>query len=403
MRASRGVPTPGLHPPEPARVLVVLGTIDPEVVPGATRSLLRAIPELEARGWRFVYWTAVPGAAERELRAAGAEVYGEVRLLKFSLRELRQPPGLFRRLRSTVGYLHRFDRALRQLAPDAVLGNTVGTLPELAIAHLRGFPTLLHVLEILPGGARHVLGLRVLSWASDEIMVPSVAAGAQIRAIGRVPRVVNTGIEVAENNPVEPQRTRADGGSAIVVGAMGQISRRKGTDVLAAAIAIARRKAPELEFRICGTPIDGAERPRAQAMLEEAVRAGGRYLGRVDPVAELPQWDILVVPSREDPFPNVVLEAMAQGVPVVGSRVGGIPEQLGDAGVLVEPGDPIALAEAIVDLALDPARRARLAHAARQRVSSLFSTGQQADGTERALRAAIASSYGRRRGHAARA
>ena len=71
----------------------------------------------------------------------------------------------------------------------------------------------------------------------------------------------------------------------------------------------------------------------------------------VEPFSELADWDIFVLPSRKDPCPLAVLEAMAMRLPVVASRVGRIPEQLGErAGPLIEPQDPEGLAEAVTRL-----------------------------------------------------
>jgi glycosyltransferase involved in cell wall biosynthesis len=75
-----------------------------------------------------------------------------------------------------------------------------------------------------------------------------------------------------------------------------------------------------------------------------------------------------------------VLESLACGTPVVASRVGGIPEQLcEDTGVLVEPGDPAALASAIDALLADPERRARMASAAAADARARFSLERQVD------------------------
>ena len=79
--------------------------------------------------------------------------------------------------------------------------------------------------------------------------------------------------------------------------------------------------------------------------------------------------DVLVVPSREEPFGTVLAEAMAVGTPVVATRVGGLPEVVedGETGVLVEPGDPAALAAGVLEV-LD--RRAEMGAAARVRRSA---------------------------------
>jgi glycosyltransferase involved in cell wall biosynthesis len=85
--------------------------------------------------------------------------------------------------------------------------------------------------------------------------------------------------------------------------------------------------------------------------------------------------DALALPSRADASPWVVIEALAAGLPVLATRVGAIAEMVGDAGVLVEPGDPAALRAGLRELA-DPERRATLAAAAPGRVAAYDSAVQ---------------------------
>jgi glycosyltransferase involved in cell wall biosynthesis len=86
--------------------------------------------------------------------------------------------------------------------------------------------------------------------------------------------------------------------------------------------------------------------------------------------------DLFVLPSLDDAFPTVLLEAMAAELPVVATHVGGIPEIVdsADVGVLVPPGDVAALADAIEALLRDEERRRRIAAAGRRRVAQEFST-----------------------------
>ncbi|WP_261404780.1 glycosyltransferase [Chenggangzhangella methanolivorans] len=131
----------------------------------------------------------------------------------------------------------------------------------------------------------------------------------------------------------------------------------KGLDTLAAA---ARRleARDDVEFVIAGSgPQDYAAR------LRDAFPARTRFLGWTRPEDFFPEIDVLVVPSLfREPFGRVVVEAFAQGTPVIGARSGGIPESIeeGVSGAIVEPGDDEGLAGAIAALADDRDEIARL-------------------------------------------
>jgi glycosyltransferase involved in cell wall biosynthesis len=121
---------------------------------------------------------------------------------------------------------------------------------------------------------------------------------------------------------------------------------------------------------------------RAQLAAQVAAQpADVRLLGfRADVPALLGRADVLAHPSLTDALPTAVLHALAHGVPVVASRVGGIPEIVTDeVGVLVPPADPPALAAALDALLADPDRRAALGEAGRLRFSAQFSAEAWAD------------------------
>jgi glycosyltransferase involved in cell wall biosynthesis len=90
---------------------------------------------------------------------------------------------------------------------------------------------------------------------------------------------------------------------------------------------------------------------------------------------ELVDADIFVYPTEHDAQPLVVLEAMAAGLPIVAAGVGGIPETLADCGVVVDPGDPEALAGALRDLIDRPALRDELGRCARARYCREYTPG----------------------------
>ena len=155
--------------------------------------------------------------------------------------------------------------------------------------------------------------------------------------------VIENGIDLARFTPAAPPE---EGG----VLAIGRLTRQKGFDVLIDAL-----RGVQVRTTILG---EGEERARLQA------RAAGLPISlpgwAADIRPHLAQAALLVIPSRWEGFGLIAAEAMASGVPVVASRVDGLVEVVGDAGVLVPAGDPDALRGAVTRLLGDAALRRRL-------------------------------------------
>jgi glycosyltransferase involved in cell wall biosynthesis len=154
--------------------------------------------------------------------------------------------------------------------------------------------------------------------------------------------------------PAEPQ--------ALFVGVL---ERYKNVDGLVDAWRLAAPRVPEARLRIVGS---GALRPVVEALLRElpAQTSWDERLSQPDVSRALDESTLLVLPSRSEGMGRVIVEAFCRGRPVVASRVGGIQDLVEDGrnGLLVEPGDTSALADALVRVLTDRSLAERLASAA---------------------------------------
>ena len=357
-----------------------------QALEGASMCLLRVVPLLQSRGWEFSFWVPGRGAAEQELRRRGHSVGTAERLLRLSYGGLRESPGVLRRLASTPGYLRAWRAWVAEQRAELIHANTVLALPE-ALARPRGGPpVVLQVHEVLGSGLGASAAAR-LARRVDTVVAVSEAAATPLRARGIDPRIVYSGV------PDPPAVARREGRTPLVVGMLGTVSRHKGSAVFA---AVARRlRDLDVEFRMAGAPIAGPERAWAEALLASATADGIVHRPWVDPYEELADWDVLLSPSRTEAFGLAVQEAMAMGVPVIASRVGGIPEQLDEeSGILVEPDDVDGFANAVRRLAADPDLRGALGEAGRRRRERLFTLERQAEQLEAAYLATLESARG---------
>lgn len=215
-------------------------------------------------------------------------------------------------------------------------------------------------------GGGHVPAEGLLS-RLGTVVAPSRAIGDYIVAHGVPRRRVRTipyGIEVQRDEPGAPNDPPVIGTSAV-------LSHRKGIDVLLHACA--RLEAP-YRLDIYG---DGPLRGEleAQALL---LGVPARFHGfREDMREHLPGMDVFVLPTRGDNLPVSILEAMAYALPVVSTRVGGVPEQVehGVTGLLVLPDDAPGLADALTTLLVDPSLRAAYGRAAAAKARAEFDGG----------------------------
>lgn len=221
------------------------------------------------------------------------------------------------------------------------------------------------------------------TWACDQVIAVSEAVRRGLIETG-VPRskieVIYTGVEIPQAGP----GTRSTFGLSetdFVVGHLGAFTEEKGQDVAVAAAGLLRESVPNARLLLAG---EG----RLLNDLRRSAPANVIFPGFVADRAQFfGALDVFIMPSRSEAWGMAALEAMAHGVPVIASDVGGLPEivEPGSGGWLVPPGDPAALARAIVDAASAPDRLRQQGQKARER-ARLFSLDRMVDQTEACYR-----------------
>jgi glycosyltransferase involved in cell wall biosynthesis len=206
---------------------------------------------------------------------------------------------------------------------------------------------------------------------AHAIVANSNAAARQLKAEG-VPAdriaIIPNGVDVARFAP----RSGVRPVSTILT--VANLRKEKAHEVLLAAAARLLPNHPHVRFLIAG----GGPRLDELRTLAASLRVAGNVTfleHREDVPALLAEADVFVLPSRSEAFPNGAIEAMAAGLPVVASAVGGLLDLIvdGETGVLVRPDDPVRLADAIEALVLSPERAAALGSAARATVTRRYS------------------------------
>jgi glycosyltransferase involved in cell wall biosynthesis len=222
----------------------------------------------------------------------------------------------------------------------------------------------------------------------DHVVCVSEAQAAKVRRAGvagqRVSVIANA-VEAARFADPEPLyrnkllRAFRDPVHAIV-GAAGRLSPEKGFDVFVKAASIVHRRETKVGFALFGT---GPCKDRLAAQINALGLSGCFVMKglRQDLDRFIPFFDLLALPSHTEGLPNVVLEALAAGVPVVATAVGGTPELVTDGanGFLVPPGNADELAAKILQALACPERLREISAQGRETVSQRFTFEEQAN------------------------
>jgi glycosyltransferase involved in cell wall biosynthesis len=258
----------------------------------------------------------------------------------------------WRGMRDPMGALN-FWRTLRRRRFDIVHlhsgGNSVSSLARAAtgariVRHIHG--RVMELKELSPA---------IYSSRGVDAVI-AVSQSVARRVVDGKARVIYAGI------PTHLTRPGGDRPSTeIVLGTAGRLVEVKGIEYLLQAVSLLRREFPSVQLEIAGSG------PLRETLEAEVVRSRlgqhVKFLGWIDDInSVLPRWSVFVMPSLDEGFPIAALDAMAAGVPVLATSVGGVPELIQDGtnGCLVPPRDVDALVSRLRVLLCDPALRNRI-------------------------------------------
>lgn len=337
----------------PARVAFWAGTFERA---GTQRFLVELLRRLDRDRFEpLVLSTLRVGVLLDELERLGVPVYefgtGTNLLSPKTLRGLGGAAGLLRR--------ERVDILNSMLGITTLFGPFVG--------RAAGVPVVVNHQRALGYWLRGRVRPAVYGYVSrrlvDAVLVNSEACARELVDRFGVTRgkivLVGAGVDVrafegAERDP-DLGRDLALGG-APVVGIVGKLSDVKGHELFLGAARLVADERPEVRFLVVG---DGPRRRALETMTRDLGLAESvSFLGAREDVASLLKlMDVFALSSRSEACPNSLLEAMAAGVPIVATRVGGIPDAVEDgrSGLLTEPGDARGMADAVLGLLRDPA------------------------------------------------
>jgi len=319
--------------------------------------------------------------------------------------DLHKPPG------QGLGWWLRLYRLLRELKPDVVHTRNLNALEAQWVAAFAGVRARVHgehgrdVFDLEGKNWKYNLLRRAVRPLVRHYLCVSRDLASWLRETVGVPpqrlTQIYNGVDSRKFHPRDGERPDVGppgflAGADCVIGSIGRMVAVKDYPTLVRGFIEACRQAGDasgLRLIIVG---DGPLRDECHAMLAAAGLEGQAWLpgNRNDTAELLRAMDIFVLPSLGEGISNTILEAMASGLPVIATAVGGNPELVvpGNSGVLFNPGDSTVLARTLLDYAADPRRRVREGAAARNRIEQAFSLAAMAAAYQAVYEAVLTNS-----------
>lgn len=281
--------------------------------------------------------------------------------------------------------LQRYEEALREHLsrhrPDVVhvITPDAGAVLIVRVAHAAGLPVVYQEvgMPFHPPGFEEEYGrfASVLPLCAEVATLSPRLSRHMEQALPQIRRPRVLPLIAPDTAAEDGPGARRPAGDAVRFGFAARLEHLKGPLQLVKGFDIAHRARPSVELRIAG---EGSQRRQVVSTLrglglETKARLTGTYRTLEERSRFMRDVDVFVLPSLTEGTPNVVIEAMAHAKPVVATAVGGVSDFVTeDVGILVPPGDPEALGEAMTRLACDPALRGSMGAAGREKYRQLF-------------------------------
>lgn len=355
---------------------------------GSSRSLLRLSSRLVLDGHEIHVLMPYRGDLDKSLEAAGCTVH-----IMNGLAIIER--SVFKSIGSLIAFMLKMPlsiicimRLINKIKPDIVHSNTSVMLSSALAGRLSKVSNIWHIREFYTEFPLFwKFYERVIGFCSDQVICVSKAVQDQFLLPTNLQKttVIHNGFPDEEFQVVSEERIirfkeAHDLTGFILVGLVGRIIlQRKGQDVFAHTAALLKDQFQNVKYVLIGDCFPGNEHHLTNLKeliknlnVSDSVVLTGKA---VDIQACYASLDISVLASaKPEPFGGVTIESMAFGKPVIGTNIGGTPEQIkdGQTGILIPPDDPHAMAEAIARLIDDQALRLRMGKAGRKRFEQEF-------------------------------
>lgn len=273
-----------------------------------------------------------------------------------------------------IKYYVKYIKLLHKYRPNLIYSNTSVNCGEVLLSGLLGYRVLMHVHEGVNFISKYPYRLRFASKFCDEVIAGSnYVSGVLKRLVGRAGVVVYNGIDF-EGSKYFSNRSYV---APLRLGILGTIDRNKGHMVALLAMEKLIGLGVQVRLQVAGAAVDRMYyEVLTDFLYGNSLHESVDFLGMVPDISSFYRSiDVLLVPSYDEAFPTVILEAIKYGVLVVASSAGGIPEMIQDGitGFLFPVGDSDALAAAIKNICHNPSKYSHLRIAASELLCERFS------------------------------